>query len=285
LPSAGSQLPRPNCRRRLEKELIGFCLTPHPLQRALDDLDGVVTAYSGDLSGIPTGKPVAMAGIVTWIRPVITRAGYEMAKIGMEDVQGDFELVVFSRTWERSRQMVAVGKVLLVRGDVDNSRGEPAVRVQALTDRPTIYVPLDDNSPGGGRVSGDVQPAAMDHTISERGAGNGGFARSADPPPPPPPPPDEWEFPVEALEVAASPAKIPAKSVTVVLQPAAMEDIKPLMRRLVQLLDQQDGVDRFQLQIEGLDIVFDFPNMKTSWTPQLKQQVTGLHGVRRIRIE
>jgi DNA polymerase-3 subunit alpha len=273
-------------KRQLEKELIGFCLTAHPMQRMLDDLDSLVTAYSGDLPGLPTGKPVVMSGIVSWIRPITTRSGYEMAKIGLEDIQGDFELVVFSRAWERYRELVAVGKVLLVRGDVDNSRGDPSVRVQSLTDRPTVYVPLDGGSGAYGAMAAEEEVIALDGPPSGLSGGNGGFARPAGPPPPPPPPPDEWSASQDLREApTAVDQNRSSQSVTVVLQAAGLDELKPLMRRLVQLLDIEDGADRFRMQVEGMDVVFDFPNIKTHWTPQLGQQVSALRGVRAVRVE
>jgi DNA polymerase III subunit alpha len=276
-------------KRLLEKELIGFCLTAHPMQRALDDLDGLVTAYSGDLAGTATGKMVVMTGIVTWIRPITTRSGYEMAKVGMEDVQGDFELVIFSRAWQRYREMVAVGKVLLVRGDVDNSRGDPSVRVQSLTDKPTIYTPLDGDVLSTDALAAEAEAYSVDFAAAGIGGGNGGYGRSESGPPPPPAPPPDALGEAEAIEAAAAPIegeqRAASQLVTVVLQAAGLEEIKPLMRRLVALMGQEAGRDQFQLQVEGLDVVFDFPNLRTDWTPDLREQVATLRGVRAVRSE
>jgi hypothetical protein len=256
------------------------------MQPALDELDGLVTAYSGDLPGLPTGKQVVMTGIVTWIRPITTRKGYEMAKVGMEDVQGDYELVVFSRSWQRYREMVAVGKVLLVRGDIDNSRGDPSVRVQSLTDKPTIYTPVG-GSPAPPQDFASGESVVVSQSATDTGGANGGsFHAPNPPPPPPPPPPDDWAPPEVLLDTPAPPARPQSiKSVTVVLQAAGLEEIKPLMRRLVQLLDRRDGADRFRMQVEGMDVVFDFPNNKTHWTPELKREVSALRGVRLVRTD
>jgi DNA polymerase-3 subunit alpha len=272
-------------KRGFEKELIGFCLTSHPMQRALDDLDSLVTAYSGDLSGLPTGKQVVMTGIVNWIRPITTRAGYEMAKVGMEDVQGDFELVIFSRTWERHREMVAVGKVLLIRGDVDNSRGDPSVRVQSLTDRPTVYVPVDEEI-SSAASSAEDERLVLDNSAMRVSGDNGGFSYPVNlPPPPEPPPPDDWTASHDVIEGVTPVKTRSSQAVAIVLQAAALDEIKPLMRQLVQLLEQHDGLDHFELEIEGMDVAFGFPNMKTNWTPQLERQVRTLPGVREVRTD
>ena len=34
-----------------------------------------------------------------------------------------------------------------------------------------------------------------------------------------------------------------------------------------------------------MDVVFDFPNLRTRWTPQLREQVAALRGVRAVRVE
>jgi len=93
----------------------------------------------------------------------------------------------------------------------------------------------------------------------------------------------------EAIEAAAAPIegeqRAASQSVTVVLQAAGLEEIKPLMCRLVALMGQEGGRDQFQLQVEGLDVVFDFPNLRTDWTPELREQVATLRGVRAVRSE
>jgi hypothetical protein len=76
-----------------------------------------------------------------------------------------------------------------------------------------------------------------------------------------------------------------SQAVAIVLQAAALDEIKPLMRQLVQLLEQHDGLDHFELEIEGMDVAFGFPNMKTNWTPQLERQVRTLPGVREVRTD
>ncbi len=140
LPMSGSE------KRGLEKELIGFCLTPHPKQRDLDTLDNRISAYSGDLPSLPNRRGVTVAGIVNWVRPMTTKTGKAMAIVGMEDVQGAFELVVFPSEWDRYREMLVPEKVMLVRGEADTSRGEAKVIVKSLDDNPTIYRPVQPSA-------------------------------------------------------------------------------------------------------------------------------------------
>ncbi len=49
-------------------------------------------------------------------------------------------------------------------------------------------------------------------------------------------------------------------------------------------MDTGEGRDRFQLQIEGVDFVFDFPNSTTLWSAELRQRVNALSGISRITV-
>jgi DNA polymerase-3 subunit alpha len=258
--------------RSLEKELVGFYLSAHLMQRALDELQVLVTARSADLGGMPSKTPVVLAGVVDWIRPITTKGGKAMAMVGMEDVQGAFELVLFPKTWEQYREIVVSEKVLLVRGAVDNSRGEPKILVRSLDDRPTIPGPAEvDPSVGAPMASeypGDDSPWN----------GQGQEAGSARPPLPAPPP-EEWD----TREPASRP--VARQCVTVVLNSGKLEQLKPLMRRVVEILEQSDGSDRFRLHVDGMDFMIDFPNSTIHWSPQLRREVAALSGVQEVRTE
>ncbi|MBN1315921.1 MAG: hypothetical protein JXA42_10650, partial [Anaerolineales bacterium] len=300
-------------KRELEKELLGFTLTPHPKQKALDELQSRVTAYSGDLAALPDKKQVTLAGIVTWIRPMTTRAGKPMAVVSMEDIQGAFEVVIFSRLWKKQREMVARDKVLLVCGTVDASRGDPKLLATSLDDNPVIYTMVGGQSPIKapcpdvnliGRPLPTIAPpetGQITYTPSEPDGDDGA---------PPPPPPGEWEslgfvqqpepapqtVPEESsadgpvmepsdkdLEIQPPAAPRPDRMVTVFLRPAGMDRIKPLIRQLVQHLSQPEGSDRFCIQVDGVDFALEFPNSFTSWSDGLRQEILAIHGVRDVQ--
>ena len=258
--------------RSLEKELVGFGLSAHPMQRALDELQVLITAHSADLGGMPSKKPVVLAGAVDWIRPITTKGGKAMAMVGMEDVQGRFELVLFPKTWEQYRGIVVTEKVLLVRGAVDNSRGEPKILVSSLDDRPTIPGPAQAGpavaAPMASEYPGDDSPWS----------GQGREAGSVRPPLPAAPP-EEWD----TREPASRP--VDRQCVTIVLNSGKLEQLKPLMRRVVEILEQSDGSDRFRLHVDGMDFMIDFPNSTIHWSPQLRREVAALPGVRDVRTQ
>ncbi len=130
---------------RWEKELMGLYLSEHPLQQALESLQGIVT-FSGQIDEAMNGQRVALAGVVAWVRQIITKKGDPMAFVGLEDLQGTIELVVFPRTYARFRDLLQEDNLLLVRGRVDASRREPKILCDEVQDQLTVHRPTDDDA-------------------------------------------------------------------------------------------------------------------------------------------
>jgi DNA polymerase-3 subunit alpha len=116
-----------------ERELIGLYVSDHPLSPVMDALAQVVTHFSAQLSEAAPGEKVRVAGMVTRVRPHLTKTGKNMGFVTLEDVQGNIELVVFPRTWERYWQTLEVDSVVLVDGKVDAQSGDPKVLVDTVT--------------------------------------------------------------------------------------------------------------------------------------------------------
>ncbi|HSG86827.1 MAG TPA: DNA polymerase III subunit alpha, partial [Candidatus Limnocylindrales bacterium] len=111
-------------RLRWEKELLGLYLSEHPMGEIAEQVGPFVTAYSTDLGDESLdGQRVVIAGIVTGLRTVVTKARQTMAVATLEDVQGSIEVVVFPRTWEATGPVWQDGAILLVAGRIDH-RGE-----------------------------------------------------------------------------------------------------------------------------------------------------------------
>ncbi|MFZ0532597.1 MAG: DNA polymerase III subunit alpha, partial [Anaerolineales bacterium] len=116
-----------------ERELIGLYVSDHPLSPVMDALTQVVTHFSGQLSEAAAGEKVRVAGIVTRVRPHQTKTGKSMGFVTLEDVQGNIELVVFPRTWDRYWEALEVDNVVLIDGKVDAQSGDPKVLVDTVT--------------------------------------------------------------------------------------------------------------------------------------------------------
>ncbi|MBL7184173.1 MAG: DNA polymerase III subunit alpha, partial [Anaerolineae bacterium] len=156
----GSSIPLPDVpevprKERLawEKELVGFYVSEHPLQRLTASLDGTVTASCGEIDEEMAGQKVIIAGVVPWVRPHITKKGNPMAFVQLEDLQGSIEVIVFPSIYEKTRELWQEDNILIVKGRVD-ARGRGAkVICESVQDYLLISRLVDEEKHRPGRSS------------------------------------------------------------------------------------------------------------------------------------
>jgi uncharacterized protein YdeI (BOF family) len=98
----------------------------------MDALTAAVTHFSAQLREAAHEEKVRVAGMITRIRPHQTKTGNMMGFVTLEDVQGNIELVIFPRAWEKCSKSIRVDEVLLVEGKVDNDGATPKILVDQL---------------------------------------------------------------------------------------------------------------------------------------------------------
>jgi len=115
-------------RRAREKELVGFFVSGHPLNRYADEARLFGTRTTADL-GEWTEEPVQVAAVVTSIRrQTARRTGAEWAKITLEDFHGAAEALVFPEAWKKlARVFQQDGAYLVTGGYSARDRGEEDV--------------------------------------------------------------------------------------------------------------------------------------------------------------
>jgi DNA polymerase-3 subunit alpha len=116
-----------------ERELIGLYVSDHPLSPVMDVITEVVTHFSGQLAEANPNERVRVAGVITRIRPHLTKTGKSMAFAALEDLQGEVELVIFPRTWDQVSGLVEPNKIVLVEGRVDAQGNDPKVLVDTIS--------------------------------------------------------------------------------------------------------------------------------------------------------
>ena len=121
-------------RLNKERELIGFYLSGHPLDRYREDirLFSSTNLDSERLSRLGDRSSVSVVGIITDVRQLSDRKGRPMAFVQFEDLHGSTEMLCFSEVYDRHQGLISADTVVLVQGSLDTRRGEPKIIVSRL---------------------------------------------------------------------------------------------------------------------------------------------------------
>jgi DNA polymerase-3 subunit alpha len=105
-------------RLNLEKQLIGFYFSGHPMDDYKEVWKNAVTVNLGDTENLKTGSCV-LVGIVKNIKSITTAKGGKMAFAVLADYNGEIEVTFFSGAWERCMHKIEEDKVAVLRGKID----------------------------------------------------------------------------------------------------------------------------------------------------------------------
>jgi DNA polymerase-3 subunit alpha len=121
-------------RLTYEKEMLGHYVTDHPLAGLEEVLSFQTDASIGALSEVADGGIVTIAGIVHKVGKKFTRKGELMFILDVEDLEATCEVIVFPAVAERANDLVAVDRVLCVKGRVDHRDDVPKLVALELTE-------------------------------------------------------------------------------------------------------------------------------------------------------
>ena len=120
----------PTEKLKLEKELLGFYISDHPLRQLSAQVSLLSPISLARLEEQADKAKVSIVAMVPELRQVNTRKGDRMAVLQLEDLTGSCEAVVFPKTYARLADHLMVDARLLVWATVDR-RDE---RVQLIVD-------------------------------------------------------------------------------------------------------------------------------------------------------
>jgi DNA polymerase-3 subunit alpha len=108
-----------------EKEVIGFFISGHPLERFRRETELFGTRTTATLHEW-SEHPVTVAAVVTAVkRQISKKTGKEYARLVIEDFHGTAEAIVFPEAWARLNQVIAADRAMLLSGGYsDRDRGE-----------------------------------------------------------------------------------------------------------------------------------------------------------------
>jgi DNA polymerase-3 subunit alpha len=130
-----------------EKEILGFFISGHPLEKyrdKLEDLHALSTEEIGAMKS-STGKDenIATAGIITSIRVLKSKRGDFYAQGTLEDMSGALEMLVFPEAYRKLQDKVKLEVPVLIRGGVRIEEGaNPKLTVNEIQPLEEAKVPL-----------------------------------------------------------------------------------------------------------------------------------------------
>jgi DNA polymerase-3 subunit alpha len=115
-----------------EKEAIGLFVSAHPLKPVREALRARADCPLAALAGRRDKDWVTVGGIVTESKRIRTRNGDHMMFATLDDLEGSVEMLVFGKALAEHEAVLAVDRVVLVRGRVDHKEaGKTCLVVQS----------------------------------------------------------------------------------------------------------------------------------------------------------
>ena len=138
-PSAYPDIPAWTEAERLarEKEVLGFFISGHPLERFREEVELFGTRTTATLAEWGEHQ-VSVAAVVTAVkRQISKKTGKEYARLVLEDFHGTAEAIVFPEAWAKLNQIILPDSALLLTGGYsDRDRGEDQAPFIVETARP-----------------------------------------------------------------------------------------------------------------------------------------------------
>jgi DNA polymerase-3 subunit alpha len=127
---------------RLEKELIGFYISGHPLEMHKKIIDSLVSLRTNAIEHLSKERNYAILALVKEVRPILTKKQQWMGLGQLEDLHGTIKFTAFPKTWEQIKDLMEVDAILFFKGKYDDSYGGPTLLIDevVLPERLESYV-------------------------------------------------------------------------------------------------------------------------------------------------
>jgi len=106
-------------RLTAEKEVLGFYLTGHPLERFSKQIRKYATHSSQNLVNAKDGDKVSLGGLLTITKEITTKKGERMGFANLEDLYGVVEVILFPEQYGACLPLIENEAPLIIQGTVD----------------------------------------------------------------------------------------------------------------------------------------------------------------------
>jgi DNA polymerase III subunit alpha len=154
-------------RLAAEKEILGFFITGHPLEKYKNKLEDLQALNTEELSAMKnsTGKDetIVTAGLITNLRVLKSKRGEFYAQAMLEDMSGSIDMIVFPEAFKRLGEKVKLEVPVLVRAGVRIEEGaNPKITAAEIMPLEEAKVPL----PRAIRIRVPLETAG-EHTVDD----------------------------------------------------------------------------------------------------------------------
>jgi len=111
-------------RLKWEKELLGFYVSGHPLDKHRAILDKQKMQLKQAKAEFPRGLETVVGGFLESVRPILTKKGEKMIFGVLSDFTDSIEIVAFPRVLEEFGSVFTEGTCILLKGTFSNRNGE-----------------------------------------------------------------------------------------------------------------------------------------------------------------
>jgi DNA polymerase-3 subunit alpha len=115
-----------------EKDLLGLYISGHPLDAYKEKIEQFGTLIKKLKEEVKVGMPITVAAIIDDIRMVTTKKNDRMAFIKLSDYTGSIDAVVFSKLYEKVRELLVVDTIIALQGKLTERNGEKSIMIESL---------------------------------------------------------------------------------------------------------------------------------------------------------
>jgi DNA polymerase-3 subunit alpha len=177
----------------MEKEMLGVYISGHPLDEYRELIEKNITATTMDIfqaadeenrsaeesvvagggrGRFHDGDRVVMAGILSDVRPMITKKSREMARMQIEDFYGMISAIAFPQVYENSRHIILNDQIVAISGRLSfREDQDPEILIDSVTEIEKIdsLARSGRQNGSGGGYRGGTASGAQGSSVQEHG--------------------------------------------------------------------------------------------------------------------
>lgn len=159
----------PQEKLRMEKELLGFYLSDHPLKSIRQSSSVLAPINLAQLGEQKDDSILCAVIMLNNVKKVVTKKGDSMAILQVEDLSTTSEVVVFPKTYERISHLLQIDARLIIWGKVDRRDDQTQFILEDAETVETVKMILVELSP---QQAGTIEEQHRLNTILKAQAGD-----------------------------------------------------------------------------------------------------------------